>query len=81
MRRHPSHPLESQVSREYPRGAIEHTNGYTLRVHEIIQRVLHELREMIRQVLVADATQVVVVRVLRHSSIEICPSKDVLIEM
>ena len=54
------------------------TNRDALGVDQIVQRVLHQLRKVVREVLVADVMQVVVVRVLGHSPVEVGPGEDVL---
>jgi hypothetical protein len=55
-----------------------HTNCNTLGVDQVTQSVLHELRQVIRKVAVADVVKIVVVGVLSHPPVEVCPRQDVL---
>ena len=67
------------ISDDGPTGYEQLTDGDALRVDEIVERVFHQLREMVRQMLMADVVQVVVVRILSHSPIEVSPRQDVLV--
>jgi hypothetical protein len=53
------------------------TNGDTFRIYEIVQRILNELRQVIRQVLMTDVVEIVVVWILRHTPVKVCPRQDV----
>ena len=49
------------------------TDRDTFRVDEIVQSSFDQLRKVIRQMLVTNVMQVVVIRVLRHPAIKVCP--------
>ena len=56
----------------------KHTDCNTFRINEIAQRVFHKLRKMIREVLMTDIMQVIIIRILRHTSVEVRPCQDIL---
>jgi DNA-binding IscR family transcriptional regulator len=47
------------------------TDRNTFRIHEILQRVLDQFRQVIRQCLMADVVQIVIVGVLRHPAVKV----------
>ena len=49
------------------------TDRDTFRVDEIVQSSFDQLRKMIRQMLMTDIVQIVVIRVLCHSTVKVCP--------
>ena len=57
---------------------VRRTDGNTLRVDQIIQRILNEFRQVVREVLMANVVQVIIIRVLCHPSIEVGPRQNVL---
>ena len=54
------------------------TDRDALGVHKVTQGGFHKLREVVRQMLVANIVQIIVVGVLRHPPIEIRPRQDIL---
>jgi len=54
------------------------TYSYTLAVNQIIQCILNHLGQVVRQMLMADIMQVVIVGVLGHTTIEVRPGQDIL---
>lgn len=54
------------------------TDGDTLRIDEIGESVLNEFRQMVRQMLMADVVQVVIIGILGHTAIEVRPREDIL---
>ena len=76
--KHRSRPLHVKVSWLQAECANDLTNRDTLRVYEIVKGVLNKLREVIREVLMADVVQVVIVRILCHATVEVRPGQDIL---
>ena len=53
------------------------TDGNAFRANEVIERILDELRKMVGQMLVTDVAEVIVVRILRHTPVEVRPRQNV----
>ena len=54
------------------------TDSNTLGVDQVVESGLDQFRKMVRQMLMADVVQVVVVGVLGHPSVEVRPGQDIL---
>ena len=59
---------------------VRRTDGNTLRIDQIIQRILNEFRQVVREVLMANVVQVIIIRVLRHPPIKVRPRQNVLLK-
>ena len=57
------------------------TNSDALGIDKIIQRGLNQLRQMVGYVLVAGVVQVVVVGILQHAFVKVCPSEYILLRV
>ena len=64
------------IARNYK---VRRTDGNTLRIDQIIQRILNEFRQVVREMLMANVMQVIIIRVLRHPPIEVRPRQNVLL--
>ena len=53
------------------------TDSNTLGVDQVVEGGLDQFRKMVRQMLMADVVQVVVIGILGHPSVEVRPGQDI----